>query len=57
MTARISLFNLLSFRFELIGETSDRILVLLDMLLVNYLAFHSLTTQGHLQPSSGVCQT
>lgn len=44
----------LSFRAD--WGTSDRILVSPRMLLVNYLAFHSLATQGHLQPSSGVCQ-
>lgn len=44
----------LSFRVD--WRTSDRILVLPCMLLVNCLAFHSLTTQGRLQPSSGVCQ-
>lgn len=45
----------LSFRVD--WGTADRILVLPGMLLVNYLAFHSLSIQGHLQPSNGVCQT
>lgn len=36
--------------FRVDWGTSDRILVLPGMLLVNYLAFHSLTIQGHLQP-------